>query len=135
MRERLRGQPRALGQREPSAADGVEELSEEDRITVTPTLLKTFPAALLGRLVVIPYYPLSDAMLANIVGHWVIGVPVAAFMAFGLGWGVIGLDYFIVLALLNWFIAGHLHVPETLHTPEIHAGALPRLADIIPRFH
>jgi type VI secretion system protein VasG len=30
-------------------------------------LLKVFPAALLGRLVVIPYYPLSDAMLANIV--------------------------------------------------------------------
>ena len=30
-------------------------------------LLKKFPAALLGRLVVIPYYPLGDAMLANIV--------------------------------------------------------------------
>jgi len=30
-------------------------------------LLKRFPAALLGRLVVIPYYPLSDMMLANIV--------------------------------------------------------------------
>ena len=30
-------------------------------------LLKMFPAALLGRLVVIPYYPLSDEMLANIV--------------------------------------------------------------------
>jgi type VI secretion system protein VasG len=30
-------------------------------------LLKKFPAALLGRLVVIPYYPLSDDMLANIV--------------------------------------------------------------------
>jgi type VI secretion system protein VasG len=30
-------------------------------------LLKKFPAALLGRLGVIPYYPLSDAMLANIV--------------------------------------------------------------------
>ena len=29
-------------------------------------LLKKFPAALLGRLVVIPYYPLSDAMLASI---------------------------------------------------------------------
>ena len=42
---------------------------------------------------------------------------------------------FIVLALLNWFIAGHLHVPETLHTPEIHAGVLPRLADMNPRFH
>jgi type VI secretion system protein VasG len=29
-------------------------------------LLKQFPAALLGRLVVIPYYPLSDDMMANI---------------------------------------------------------------------
>jgi type VI secretion system protein VasG len=30
-------------------------------------LLKVFPAALLGRLVVIPYYPLSDQILASIV--------------------------------------------------------------------
>ena len=30
-------------------------------------LLGVFPPALLGRLVVIPYYPLSDSMLANIV--------------------------------------------------------------------
>ena len=30
-------------------------------------LLKKFPAALLGRLVIIPYYPLSDAILASIV--------------------------------------------------------------------
>ena len=30
-------------------------------------LLKTFPAALLGRLVVVPYFPLSDAMLSNII--------------------------------------------------------------------
>lgn len=30
-------------------------------------LLKTFPAALLGRLVTIPYYPLSDAMLEAII--------------------------------------------------------------------
>jgi type VI secretion system protein VasG len=30
-------------------------------------LLKVFPPALLGRLVVIPYYPLTDAVLANIV--------------------------------------------------------------------
>jgi type VI secretion system protein VasG len=29
-------------------------------------LLKAFPAALLGRLVVIPYYPLSDEMIGNI---------------------------------------------------------------------
>ena len=37
---------------------------------------------------------------------------------------------FIVLALLNYVIAAHLHVPETLHTPEINAGAVPRLADL-----
>lgn len=42
---------------------------------------------------------------------------------------------FIVLALLNWFIANHLHVPETLHTPEIHAGVVPRLDRFIPAFH
>jgi len=30
-------------------------------------LLQVFPAALLGRMVVIPYYPLSDEMLKNIV--------------------------------------------------------------------
>jgi len=30
-------------------------------------LLNVFPPALLGRLVVIPYYPLSDAVLADIV--------------------------------------------------------------------
>jgi len=30
-------------------------------------LLKVFPAALLGRLVVIPYYPLSDQMLRSII--------------------------------------------------------------------
>jgi len=32
-----------------------------------PALLKVFPAALLGRLVVVPYYPLSDEMLGQIV--------------------------------------------------------------------
>jgi type VI secretion system protein VasG len=31
-----------------------------------PELLKVFPAALLGRIVTIPYYPLSDSMLAGI---------------------------------------------------------------------
>jgi type VI secretion system protein VasG len=32
-----------------------------------PALLKVFPAALLGRLVVVPYYPISDAMLKQII--------------------------------------------------------------------
>jgi type VI secretion system protein VasG len=30
-------------------------------------LLKVFPAALLGRLIVIPYYPLADAVIENII--------------------------------------------------------------------
>jgi type VI secretion system protein VasG len=42
------------------AADGIAKALREP-------LLKTFPAALLGRLVVVPYYPLSDAMLDNII--------------------------------------------------------------------
>jgi type VI secretion system protein VasG len=44
-------------------------LPEPDAIgkALRAPLLKVFPAALLGRLVVIPYYPLSDEMLANIV--------------------------------------------------------------------
>jgi type VI secretion system protein VasG len=32
-----------------------------------PALLKTFPAALLGRLVAIPYYPLNDEMMGAII--------------------------------------------------------------------
>ena len=42
---------------------------------------------------------------------------------------------FIVLAFLNWIVAAHLHVPETLHTPEMRAGAVTRLADVLPAFH
>jgi general nucleoside transport system permease protein len=42
---------------------------------------------------------------------------------------------FIVLALLNWIVASHLHVPETLHTPDIQAGVLPRFAEWISAFH
>ncbi len=42
---------------------------------------------------------------------------------------------FIVLAFLNWIVAAHLHVPETLHTPEIQAGALPRVSQLFPAFH
>ena len=46
-----------------------ELMPEPDAIgkALREPLLKVFPAALIGRLVVIPYYPLSDVMLANIV--------------------------------------------------------------------
>jgi type VI secretion system protein VasG len=39
----------------------------ELQAAIRPALLQVFPAALLGRMVVIPYYPLSDAMLGSIV--------------------------------------------------------------------
>jgi simple sugar transport system permease protein len=42
---------------------------------------------------------------------------------------------YIVLALLNYIVAVHMKVEGTLHTKEIHAGALPRLADFIAPFH
>jgi len=42
---------------------------------------------------------------------------------------------FIVLALLNWIVVAHLRVPETLHTPEIRAGAVPRFAVAWAAFH
>ena len=41
---------------------------------------------------------------------------------------------FIVLALLNYLTAAHLKVEGTLHTAEIHAGALPRLSSMIDAF-
>jgi type VI secretion system protein VasG len=42
------------------AADGIAK-------ALRPALLQAFPAALLGRLVTIPYYPLSDAMLRAVI--------------------------------------------------------------------
>ncbi|HUR92398.1 MAG TPA: ABC transporter permease, partial [Gemmatimonadaceae bacterium] len=42
---------------------------------------------------------------------------------------------FIILALLNWLIVEHLRIADTLHTPEINAGAVPRLNEFIPAFH
>lgn len=42
---------------------------------------------------------------------------------------------FIVLALLNYVVAAKLHVPETLHTPAIHAGTVGRVADTFAAFH
>ncbi|MGX0982437.1 ATP-dependent Clp protease ATP-binding subunit ClpA [Bradyrhizobium japonicum] len=49
--------------RDPKYRSEPEELAKMLR----PELLKVFPAALLGRIVSIPYFPLSDEMLAGIV--------------------------------------------------------------------
>jgi type VI secretion system protein VasG len=48
--------------------NGRERPADSDlQAAIRPSLLKVFPAALLGRMVVIPYYPLSDEMLGGIV--------------------------------------------------------------------
>lgn len=39
-------------------------------------------------------------MLANLAGHWAVGLPVGAWCAFGLGWGVIGLWVGLSLGLI-----------------------------------
>jgi ATP-dependent Clp protease ATP-binding subunit ClpA len=47
----------------PGADAGTEEIAKALR----RPLLKVFPPALLGRLIVIPYYPLSDEMMGAII--------------------------------------------------------------------
>ncbi|HEX8903886.1 MAG TPA: ABC transporter permease, partial [Longimicrobiaceae bacterium] len=69
-------------------------------------------------------------IIAAAVGGGVVGaVPGALKARFGAHEVIVTIMLnFITLALLNWIVAAHLHVPETLHTPDIHAGAIPRLA-------
>lgn len=52
-----------------SMCNDPELLPEPESLTnsLRDPLLKVFPAALIGRIVVIPYYPLSDTMLGDIV--------------------------------------------------------------------
>jgi simple sugar transport system permease protein len=76
-------------------------------------------------------------MLAAAVGGGIVGaIPAWLRVKFGAHEVIVTIMLnFVVLALLNWIIATHLHVPETLHTPPIHTGAIPRLMDFIPAFH
>jgi general nucleoside transport system permease protein len=76
-------------------------------------------------------------VLAAAVGGGVVGaVPGVLKARFGAHEVIVTIMLnFIVLALLNWVVAAKLHVPETLHTPAIHAGAVPRLADVAGAFH
>jgi len=68
-------------------------------------------------------------IIAAMVGGGAVGaVPGALKAKFGAHEVIVTIMLnFITLALLNWIIAAKLHVPETLHTPEIHAGRIPRL--------
>jgi simple sugar transport system permease protein len=86
----------------------------------------------LPAIVTLPVYLIAAAAGGAAVG----AVPGALKAKFGAHEVIttIMLNY-IVLALLNYIIAAHLKVEGSLHTREIGAGALPRLADFIPAFH
>ena len=50
--------------------DGTKHADQDElNASLRAPLLKEFPAALLGRVVTIPYYPLSDMMIQTIAGH------------------------------------------------------------------
>jgi simple sugar transport system permease protein len=75
-------------------------------------------------------------LIAAAIGGGVVGaVPGVLKARFGASEVIVTIMLnFIVLALLNYIVAAHVHVPETLHTPEIHAGAMPRFADFLRVF-
>ena len=102
----------------------------------------------------------AGAFMAGVVGlalspalPWPIAIPICL-LAAAFGGGLVGavpgylkvrfgahevivtiMLNFVVLALLNFIVASHLHVPETLHTPEIRAGGIPRVDAFIHAFH
>jgi general nucleoside transport system permease protein len=41
---------------------------------------------------------------------------------------------FVILFFLNWVVTAHLHVPETVHTPGLVNGTVPRLSVLFPAF-
>jgi simple sugar transport system permease protein len=99
-----------------------------------------FAAALVGlilpsglpALLTLPVYLLAAAIGGGIVG----GVPGVLKAKFGAHEVITTIMLnFIVLALLNYLVAAHLKVADSLHTAEIHAGALPRLSAYVEAFH
>ncbi len=76
-------------------------------------------------------------LLAAILGGGLVGaVPGVLKAKFGAHEVIVTIMLnFVVLAALNWVVVAHLHVPESVHTPEIHAGGLAKLSRIFPSFH
>ena len=99
-----------------------------------------FAAAMAGLLVPagLPVFIAAPiCILSAAAGGGVVGaVPGALKAKFGASEVIVTIMLnFVVLALLNWLVATKLHVGESLHTPPINAGALPRLSDVAPAFH
>ena len=76
-------------------------------------------------------------LLAAAAGGGLVGaVPGALKAKFGASEVIVTIMLnFVVLAFLNWIVAARLHVPESLHTPEIASGGVPRFADVLSIFH
>src|SRR6476659_2419233 len=99
-----------------------------------------FCAALVGlllpagipSLLCLPIFLLAAALGGGVVG----AVPGVLKARFGAHEVIVTIMLnFIVLALLNYLTSAKIHVPDTLHTPEIKSGALSRLGDFIGAFH
>jgi simple sugar transport system permease protein len=99
-----------------------------------------FVAALLGlmlpaglpALLTLPLYVVAAAFGGGVVGV----IPGALKARFGAHEVITTIMLnFIVLAFLNYMISAHLKVPDTLHTPEIRAGEMPRLSSFVEAFH
>ena len=83
-------------------------------------------------LLCLPLYILAAALGGGVVG----AVPGVLKARFGAHEVIVTIMLnFVVLALLNYLVSARLHVPDTLHTPELKSGALPRLADFAQPFH
>ena len=83
-------------------------------------------------LLCLPLYVLAAALGGGVVG----AVPGVLKARFGAHEVIVTIMLnFVVLALLNYLVSARLHVPDTLHTPELKSGALPRLADFAQPFH
>ncbi|MEX2284319.1 MAG: ABC transporter permease [Gemmatimonadota bacterium] len=76
-------------------------------------------------------------MLAAMIGGGAVGaVPGVLKARFGAHEVIVTIMMnFVVLALLNYIVATHLHEPETLRTPDVNAGQVWRLSDFWESFH
>jgi ABC-type uncharacterized transport system permease subunit len=86
----------------------------------------------LPAVVTLPVFILAAAIGGGVIG----GIPGVLKAKFGAHEVITTIMLnFIALALLNYLVAAHLRVEDSLHTANIHAGALPRLSNYIAAFH
>ena len=83
-------------------------------------------------LLCLPLYLLAAALGGGVVG----AIPGVLKARFGAHEVIVTIMLnFVVLALLNYLVSARLHVPDTLHTPELRSGAFTRLSDVVAPFH